>query len=75
LLALSKYPGIHAYHHLLNEREVKYDGSKDDIKTGYNVWVDLVNPTALELSSIQHFFQLDKLALEEYETVQSSGAR
>lgn len=49
-----------------NEREVKYDGSKDDIKAGYNVWVDLVNPTALELSSIQRSFQLDKLALEEY---------
>jgi hypothetical protein len=33
-----------------NEREVKYNGSKDDIKSGYNVWVDLVNPTPLELS-------------------------
>jgi magnesium transporter len=49
-----------------NEREVKYDGSKDDIKAGYNVWVDLVSPTPLELSSIQQSFQLDKLAIEEY---------
>jgi magnesium transporter len=49
-----------------NEREVKYDGSKDDMKAGYNVWVDLVNPTPLELSSIQQSFQLDKLAIEEY---------
>src|SRR5215210_482575 len=49
-----------------NEREVKYNGSKDDIKSGYNVWVDLVNPTPLELSGIQQSFHLDKLALEEY---------
>jgi magnesium transporter len=49
-----------------NEREVKYEGSKDDIKAGYNVWVDLVNPTVPELSSIQQSFQLDKVALEEY---------
>jgi magnesium transporter len=49
-----------------NEREVKYNGSKDDVKTGYNVWVDLVNPTASELSSIQQSFHLDKVALEEY---------
>lgn len=32
-----------------NEREVKYNRSKDDIKSGYNVWVDLVNPTSLEI--------------------------
>src|SRR5215211_595584 len=49
-----------------NEREVKYNGSKDDIKSGYNVWVDLVNPTPFELSGIQQSFPLDKLALEEY---------
>jgi magnesium transporter len=49
-----------------NEREVKYNGSKDDIKSGYNVWVDLVNPTPLELSGIQQSLHLDKLALEEY---------
>ena len=49
-----------------NEREVKYNGSKDDVKTGHNVWVDFVNPTASELSSIQQSFHLDKVALEEY---------
>jgi hypothetical protein len=48
-----------------NEREVKYEGSKDDIRTGYNVWVDLINPTPDELSSIQQSFHLDKVALEE----------
>ena len=49
-----------------NEREVKYNGSKDDIKAGYNVWVDLVNPSLFEISSIQQSFHLDNLALEEY---------
>ena len=49
-----------------NESEVKYNGSKDDIRTGYNVWVDLINPTSDELSSIQQSFHLDKVALEEY---------
>jgi magnesium transporter len=49
-----------------NEREVRYNGSKDDIKTGYNVWIDLVNPTPFELSGIQQSFHLDKMALEEY---------
>jgi magnesium transporter len=49
-----------------SEREVKYDGSKDDLKAGYNVWVDLANPTQAELSSIQESFHLDKRALEEY---------
>jgi magnesium transporter len=49
-----------------NEREVKYNGSKNDVKTGYNVWVDLVNPMPAELSSIQQSFHLDKVALEEY---------
>jgi magnesium transporter len=49
-----------------NEREVKYNGSKDDISTGHNLWVDLVNPTPDELSSIQQSFHLDKVALEEY---------
>jgi magnesium transporter len=49
-----------------NEREVKYNASKDDIKAGYNVWIDLVNPTPAELSSIQQSFQLDRMALQEY---------
>ncbi len=49
-----------------NEREVKYNGSRNDVKTGYNVWVDLVNPTPAELSSIQQSFHLDKVALEKH---------
>jgi magnesium transporter len=49
-----------------NEREVKQNGSKDDIKAGYNVWVDLVNPTPPELLRVHQSFHLDKNALEEY---------
>jgi magnesium transporter len=49
-----------------NEREVRHNGSKDDIKEGYNVWADLVNPSSQELSSVQQAFHLDKAALEEY---------
>lgn len=49
-----------------NERELKHNGSRNDFKAGYNVWVDLVNPTAEELSSIQQSFGLDMTALQEY---------
>jgi magnesium transporter len=49
-----------------NEREVKYSGSKEDIKSGYNVWIDLINPTPEELSSVQQSLHLDKVALEQY---------
>jgi magnesium transporter len=49
-----------------NEREVRHNGSKDDIKEGYNVWVDLVDPTPQELSSMEQAFYLDKAAVEEY---------
>jgi magnesium transporter len=49
-----------------NERELKQNGSRNDIKAGYNVWVDLVDPTPAELSSIQQSFGLDNMALQEY---------
>jgi magnesium transporter len=49
-----------------NEREVRKAGSKDDIRRGYNVWIDLVDPTEQELSSVQQALRLDAKALEEY---------
>jgi magnesium transporter len=49
-----------------NEREVRYNGSKDDITEGYNVWIDLINPTPAEISTIQQTFRLDRAAFEEY---------
>jgi magnesium transporter len=49
-----------------NGTEVRRHGSRDDVKSGYNVWVDLVNATPSELSDIYQSFHLDKCALEEY---------
>ena len=49
-----------------NKSEVKYNGSKEDLEAGYNVWIDLVEPTATEVSNIQQSFHLDKVALEKY---------
>jgi len=48
-----------------NERELKQNGSRNDIQAGYNVWVDLVDPTPAELSSIKQSFGLDNMALQE----------
>ncbi|MEW6604157.1 MAG: CorA family divalent cation transporter [Thermoproteota archaeon] len=49
-----------------NEREVRRGGSKEDIRQGYNVWVDLSDPTPAELWKAQQSFHLDSKALEEY---------
>lgn len=49
-----------------NERELKQNGSRNDVNAGYNVWIDLVDPTPAELSSIEQSFGLDKMALQEY---------
>jgi magnesium transporter len=48
------------------DKEVKEHGSKDDIKSGYKVWIDLVNATRSEILDIHQSFQLDNSALEEY---------
>jgi magnesium transporter len=51
-----------------NKHEVKEGhGSNEDIKKGYNLWVDLVNPTESELSNLQQSFNFDKKAFETYE--------
>jgi Mg2+ and Co2+ transporter CorA len=44
-----------------NEQEIKEKSSKEDIKQGYSIWVDLVDPTKAE---IQEFFSLDAKAVE-----------
>jgi magnesium transporter len=46
-----------------NEQEIK-EGSKEDIKQGYNLWIDLVNPTKTEIQRIQELFLLDSKAIE-----------
>ena len=48
-----------------NEMEVRKGGSKDDIRQGYNIWVDLTDPTTPELLNVQQSFHLDGKALEE----------
>jgi magnesium transporter len=51
-----------------NELEVKDgQGSKEDVKKGYNLWIDVVNPTESELSNLQQSFSLDEKAFETYE--------
>ena len=51
-----------------NVHEVKEgNGSKEDIKKGYNLWVDLANPTESELSNLQQSFNFDKKAFETFE--------
>jgi magnesium transporter len=47
-----------------NEQEIKEKGSKEDIKQGYSVWVDLINPTKVEIQRIQESFSLDAKAVE-----------
>lgn len=47
-------------------REFRTNGSKDDMKLGYNVWADLVDPTSAELLHVHKLFLLDKSTLEEY---------
>jgi magnesium transporter len=47
-----------------NEQEIKEKGSKEDIRQGYSIWVDLVDPTKAEIRRIQELFSLDSKAVE-----------
>jgi magnesium transporter len=48
-----------------NEREVKEgQGSKEDIKQGYNIWIDIENPTPSEIFNLEQSFNLDSKAVE-----------
>ncbi len=49
-----------------NEHEIKSDGSLDDLGSGYNVWIDLVDPDHEELMGLANKFDLDPEALETY---------
>jgi magnesium transporter len=48
-----------------NESEIRKGGSRDDIRRGYNVWVDLVDPSKEELGSAQKAFGLDAKSVEQ----------
>ena len=47
-----------------NEQEIKEKGSKEDIRQGYSIWVDLVDPTKAEIRRIHELFSLDAKAVE-----------
>lgn len=47
-----------------NEQEIKEKGSIEDIKQGYSIWVDLVDPTRAEIGRMQELFSLDAKAIE-----------
>jgi magnesium transporter len=50
-----------------NERGIiRGQGSKECIEKGYNLWIDVINPTESDLSSLQQSFNLDKKAFETY---------
>ncbi len=49
-----------------NEREIKEGtGSKNDIKNGYNIWIDIIDPEIIDLENIQKEFNLDEQAVEK----------
>ena len=45
--------------------------SQTDLQNGYQIWVDLENPTSEEISSIQETFAIDANILKQY----SSGVK
>lgn len=51
-----------------NENEViEENGSNEDIRKGYNLWIDLENPTSLEISNLEKTFGLDHSSVEKVE--------
>ena len=49
-----------------NKDQVKMDGSIEDIKEGYNVWVDVIDPDEKELHMLAEKFNLNKEAIKTY---------
>jgi Mg2+ and Co2+ transporter CorA len=49
-----------------NEHEVKTNGSIDDLGSGYNVWIDVIDPDHEDLLELAHKFNLDAEAIETY---------
>ena len=42
-----------------NENEiVEGKGSKEDTRQGYNLWIDVIGPTSLDISRLQKTFNL-----------------
>jgi magnesium transporter len=51
---------------LYNEHEVIQGGNKEDIRRGYNLWIDITDPSPPEILAIQKNFDLDTKTLETY---------
>jgi magnesium transporter len=49
---------------LYNEHEVKQGGNKEDIRRGYNLWIDITDPSPPEILAIQKNFDIDTKTLE-----------
>ena len=49
---------------LYNEHEVRQGGNKDDIRRGYNLWIDITDPSPPEILALQKNFDLDTKTLE-----------
>jgi Mg2+ and Co2+ transporter CorA len=43
--------------------------SQTDLQNGYQIWVDLENPTSEEISNIQETFAIDANILKQYSSV------
>jgi magnesium transporter len=51
-----------------NQNEViEGKGSKEDIKNGYNLWIDIVNPTSSEIFELEQIFSLERKAVQKFE--------
>jgi Mg2+ and Co2+ transporter CorA len=50
-----------------NANHVKYDGKKEDIKNGFKLWIDIIDPTSSEISETTKSFKLDKSAVKAIE--------
>ncbi|MGV8106937.1 MAG: magnesium transporter CorA family protein [Nitrososphaerota archaeon] len=47
-----------------NKDQVNLDGSIEDLKEGYNVWVDVIDPDEKELESLSQKFSLNQDAIQ-----------
>ncbi len=46
---------------------IEGNGSKEDIKDGYNIWIDLIDPDSSEISNLENTFGFDHKSVEKIE--------
>ena len=49
---------------LYNEHEVRQGGNREDIRQGYNLWIDITDPSPPEILAMQKNFDIDTKTLE-----------